>query len=223
MSFSRFWEMFQGLKIFLSCQQFHIFCLFWWWSMGKRLFVAVSLLATGTKWLHGWLPQKYHFECRCSLKSNRQVCVSQPDISWMTSHVDRTQTCIQPAIPTPALPPTVPTSSSSQSAQTKKNKQERRETKDRKRMDGGGGRGQNAELEECHFLFTTKRGKERVSEKVSGCLTPSLLPLMAGVVSPPRPCWKGKHTHPLRICPLQPESSLLGTFYRGQCECAQST
>ncbi len=59
-----------------------------------------------------------------------------------------------------------------------------------------GSRAQNAEIEECHFLFTTKRGKERVSEKVSGRLTPSLLVLTAGVVSPPRPCWKGRHTHP---------------------------
>lgn len=41
---------------------------------------------------------------------------------------------------------------------------------------------------------------------------PPTFPFMAAVVSPSRPCWKGKHTHPLRIHPLQPDSSQLGTF-----------
>lgn len=84
-------------------------------------------------------------------------------------------------------PPHQHPSSSSQSAQTKpKNKQ----TRDKRQKENGGGGG-NAELEECHFLFTTKRGEERVLQKVSGCLTPSLLP---GCCQPPRAMMEGQ-TH----------------------------
>lgn len=69
------------------------------------------------------------------------------------------------------------------------------------------------------FCLQRKGGKRECQRKCQGAspllpssLHPPTFPLMAAVVSPSRPCWKGKHTHPLRIHPLQPDSSQLGTF-----------
>lgn len=70
--------------------------------------------------------------------------------------------------------------------------------------------GQNAELEECHFVFTTKKGQRRVSEKVSARALSLISFPSWRLLSTPRPCGKG--TYPLRICTLHPQSPEQGTF-----------
>lgn len=70
-----------------------------------------------------------------------------------------------------------------------------------------GGRRKSAEVEECRFLFAVKKGKERVSEKVSGWPDSCSLDGPWHPTPRPGPHSKGKHTHPLRICPPAPAST----------------
>lgn len=59
------------------------------------------------------------------------------------------------------------------------------------------------------FCLQPKGGKRECYRKCQGASPPLSFP---GVVSPPGLWWKGRHTHPLRICPLHSHSSQLGTF-----------
>lgn len=133
------------------------------------------------------------FEYRCSQRiCDCEACVSQPDHfllkggyfrNGFTRRRGHKHAYTQPFhhLPSPPAPVQLITISTNQTKRKKRQKTEREW-----RWRGG-----NAELEECHFLFTTKRGEERVSQKVSGCLTPSLLP---GCCQPPRAMMEGQ-TH----------------------------
>lgn len=110
--------------------------------------------------------------------------------------------------------PTMP-SGSSQSAQTnkKQNTGDKRQKEWRWRAGGGG---------ECWargMPFSVYKQKGVRRERHRKCHPFSLSSL--GVVSSPGPCLKGRGTHPLRICPLQPH--LLGRFFKGRLEFATST
>lgn len=124
--------------------------------------------------------------------------VSKRDISGTAERADGTQTCVRSAVSPPALPsvPSVPPGSSP-SAQ-------KRETKDRKNGGGGG----NAELEECHFLFTTKGGGG-CHRKVTGCLTPFLLP---GCCQPPQAMMEGQTHSSFKYLPASPKSAAARHF-----------
>ena len=129
--------------------------------------------------------------------------------------------------PPPALPPPPPPAHRPVQLITISTNQKKQETKDRMgRREEGRQRegGKMLSLRNAIFCLQRKGGKRECQRKCQG---PSLLPsfpLMAGVVSPSRPCWKGKHTHPLRISPLQPDSSQLGTFLlEDSVESARST